>query len=203
MVARRVRGKRSSLQSMLQPFRPLLVSWRGRGPLYSLQQVEPNGAMLQLTGINLISGFYANELLVRLLHHEENYPALYATYQLLLQQLADRCEGNELQWLLRQFELRLLNELGYGLNLQYEAEQGQEILPQQRYHYLPDQGALSWRGEDFPGVVVHGATLLGLAKGEIEGAQARGESKRLIRAILTGLLGGKPLHSRELLRQMI
>ena len=203
MVARGVRGKRSPLQPLLQPFRPLLVSWRGRGPLYSLQHAEPDGVMMSLAGTCLISGFYANELLVRLLHHEEPYPALYATYQLLLQQLGEGCAGVELQWLLRQFELRLLNELGYGLNLEYEAEQGVAIQPEQRYHYIPEQGAISWRGTDFPGVPVYGATLLGLACGEINTAQARAESKRLVRAILATLLGDKPLHSRELLRQMM
>ena len=203
MVARGVRGKKSALQPLLQLYRPLLISWRGRGPLYSLQDVEPDGPMLHLSGVCLICGFYINELLVRLLHHEEAHPALYATYQLVLQQMAQNCESNDLEWLLRQFELRLLTELGYGLNLQSEVEHGEPLQAEQRYCFVLEKGALPWREGYSVGVPLHGATLLGLAQGELNGRRSRNEAKRLMRALLSSLLGHKPLHSRELLQQAI
>lgn len=203
MVARGARGKKSALQPLLQLYRPLLISWHGRGPLYSLRDVEPGGAMLQLSGICLICGFYINELLVKLLHHEEAHPALYATYQLVLQQLADNCAGDDLEWLLRQFELRLLTELGYGLNLQHDAESGAPLQAEQRYHYVLEKGALPWCEGVSAGVPVHGATLMDLALGELNGSRSRAEAKRLMRVLLSSLLGNKPLHSRELLQNMM
>ncbi len=204
MVAKGVRRKKSRLQPLLQLYRPLLLSWRGRGPLYSLDQVEENGAMHTLAGISMMSGFYINELLVRLLHHEEAYPALYATYELLLQQLSQGGGniGAELEWLLRQFELRLLHDLGYALNLECEVETGEVLQPEQRYHYLPEQGAFYWQGRG-AGVPLHGATLLGLANGNLSEQRSRREAKQLMRAILASLLGDKPLNSRELIRQMM
>ncbi|VAW86051.1 DNA recombination and repair protein RecO [hydrothermal vent metagenome] len=202
VVAKGVRRKKSRLQPLLQLYRPLLLSWRGRGPLYSLDQVEENGAMHSLAGISMMSGFYINELLVRLLHHEEAYPALYATYELLLQQLSQGDLGAELEWLLRQFELRLLHDLGYALNLECEVETGEVLRAEQRYHYLPEQGAVYWQGSGV-GVPLHGATLLGLASGELSEPRSRREAKRLMRSMLASLLGDKPLNSRELIRQMM
>lgn len=203
MIAKGVRRKKSSLQPLLQLYRPLLLSWRGRGPLYSLDQVEPNGVMLQISGISMMSGFYVNELLVRLLHHEEAHPAVFATYELLLQQLSEGSDGVGLEWLLRQFELRLLDDLGYGLNLEYEVESGEPLLPEQHYLYIPDQGAYYWRGISDAGVPLHGDALLGLASGKLNGLRSRREAKRLMRAVLNSLLGEKPLNSRELIRQMM
>ncbi len=150
----------------------------------------------------MMSGFYINELLVRLLHHEEAYPALYATYELLLQQLSQGDLGAELEWLLRQFELRLLHDLGYALNLECEVETGEVLQPEQRYHYLPEQGAFYWQGSGV-GVPLHGATLLGLASGELSEPRSRREAKQLMRSMLASLLGEKPLNSRELIRQMM
>ncbi len=201
MVARGVRGKKNALQPLLQPFRPLLISWRGRGSLYSMQQVEADGRLPALRGANLMSGFYINELLMRLLHYEESYPALYATYELLLQQLA--AADVDLEWLLRQFELRLLSDMGYALNLEYEGDSGASLQAEQRYHYIFERGAISWHGGDVLGVPIHGATLLGLAQGELSDLRSRREAKRLMRTQLKYLLGEKPLHSRELMQQML
>ncbi len=203
MVARNVRRKKSPLQPLLQLYRPLLISWRGRGPLYTLQQAEPDGAMWRLGGMHMVSGFYINELLVRLLPHEEPFPALYATYELLLQHLSQGDDKATLEWLLRQFELRLLRELGYGLHLGCEIEHGEVIEPQRRYCYVLEQGPVLWRNESMQGVMLHGETLLELARGELNSDQSRREAKRLMRALLGVMLGSKPLHSRELMRQML
>lgn len=202
LIAKGVRRKRSPLTPLLQLYRPLLLSWRGRGPLYSLDQVEENGRMYLLSGLSMMSGFYINELLVRLLQHEEAYPALYALYELLLQQLSEDGKGAELEWLLRQFELRLLNDLGYALNLETEVESGAALQPEQRYHYQPMQGAYHWQEGKQGGLPLHGGTLLDLASGDLSKQRSRREAKQLMRTLLAALLGDKPLNSRELIRKM-
>ncbi|MCF6230536.1 MAG: DNA repair protein RecO [Gammaproteobacteria bacterium] len=202
LVAKGVRRKKSPLTPLFQLYRPLLLSWRGRGPLYSLDQVEENGSMHLLSGLSMMSGFYINELLVRLLQHEEAYPALYALYELLLKQLSQDEKGAELEWLLRQFELRLLNDLGYALNLETEVASGEALQPEQRYHYQPMRGAYHWRDGEQSGLPLHGGTLLDLASGDLSQQRSRREAKKLMRTMLAVLLGDKPLNSRELIQKM-
>ena len=89
LVARGVRSAKSRTRSLLQPFRPLLMSWNSKGDLGTLIGVEANveEAGPYLTGRALMSGFYLNELLLRLLHRHDPHPALFHSYDLALRKL--------------------------------------------------------------------------------------------------------------------
>ncbi|MEM8548122.1 MAG: DNA repair protein RecO, partial [Pseudomonadota bacterium] len=81
LVARGVRRPKSPHRGLLQPFRPLLLSWTGRRELVTLTDVErAPGAVLELTGDALLSGFYVNELVLRLTHRFDPQPELFAVY---------------------------------------------------------------------------------------------------------------------------
>ncbi|MDE2091672.1 MAG: DNA repair protein RecO, partial [Gammaproteobacteria bacterium] len=67
LVARGARRPRSPLRAVLRPFQPLLLSWTGGGDLVTLTGVEPAGEPFALQGRALLSAFYLNELLLRLL----------------------------------------------------------------------------------------------------------------------------------------
>jgi DNA repair protein RecO (recombination protein O) len=67
-----------------------------------------------LNGDALFSGLYLNELLMRLLPAEDPHPAVFDHYAATLLALA---EGRPLEPLLRSFEWRLLDDLGYGFSL--------------------------------------------------------------------------------------
>src|SRR5262245_46536737 len=86
-VARSARGMRSRYKGLLQPFVPFLTSWTGKTDLVSLGCIESNGPPYFLEGRSLLSGFYLNELLIRLLHRYDPHPELYKTYQLALTRL--------------------------------------------------------------------------------------------------------------------
>ena len=59
---------------MLQPFIPLLLSWRGKGELATLTGAETEGSVLPVGGSAAIVGFYINELLLRFLHRHDPEP---------------------------------------------------------------------------------------------------------------------------------
>src|SRR4029079_13195722 len=80
LVAKGVRTHRSKLKALLQPFVPLLASWQGKNELMNLVSVEANGPPFQLCGDCLLSGFYVNELLVRLLQKQDPHPRLFSYY---------------------------------------------------------------------------------------------------------------------------
>ncbi len=197
-VARGARGVRSKTRGLLQPFQPLLAGWSGGGELKALTAVEAAGPPFVLPPARTLSGLYLNELLVRLTAREDPQPELFAYYRAALARLAEPLADE--QTALRLFECDLLGALGYGLALEYDAA-GVAIVPERRYRYRPDAGALPEGEAGGEGIAVGGAALLALAAGRLDAAVLP-ELKALMRALLDGLLGSRPLRARELARAL-
>jgi DNA repair protein RecO (recombination protein O) len=219
MVARAARRSSSRLTGVLQPFRSLLVSWSGNGELPSLSGAEAEGDNRWLTGQTLLGGFYLNELVMRLLHRFDPHPDLYAVYHRTVQAFGEICRGGrigvdridrgadassavKLECALRIFEKHLLEEIGYGLVLNHDAEKGRPIEPGQLYLYHLMQGPVrldvGQAGVAPNRLVIRGQSLLDLARGCLEDRVSLREAKRLTRAALAEQLGERPLKSRSL-----
>jgi len=198
LVARGARQAKSRLYGVLQPFRPLLLSWSGGGELATLGAVEADGPVPWLDGRALMGGFYLNELLVRLLHRFDPHPGLYAVYHATVQALAE--PQAVLEPILRRFEKQLLEEIGYGLVLAHDADQGRPIEAQRLYVYHLLHGPVPVQAEACLGevLILRGQSLLDLARGEFQDENSLREAKRLTRAALAEQLGGRPLVSRRL-----
>lgn len=187
-----LRGARGKAGSLARPFVPLDVEFRGRNELKTVARLEGAGTPLWLSGETLFSALYLNELLIRLLPVEDAHPALFDFYALTLAALAS---GRPLQPLLRAFEWRLLDELGYGFALDRD-RQGQPVEVGKLYRLLPDAG-LEAVTQLQPGVF-QGAELLAMAEADWQAPGALAAAKRLMRQALAPHLGGRPLVSREL-----
>lgn len=198
LVARGVRSPKSRQRGELQPFRPLKLSWSARAELGTLTGVEADGMAPALRGAALYSGFYLNELLVRLLARQDPHPELYALYESSLQRLAAE---PQVEPVLRRFEKRLLEEIGYGLSLDSEARYGEPVEPQRYYDYHLESGPVAVTDRDAPGFIFQGASLLALAYEELTTPEVLHDAKRLMRAALNLYLGDKPLKSRELFKR--
>ncbi len=193
LIARGVRKNRSQMRALLQPFRGLWVSWRGKTELMTLDGVEAQSMPILLQGECLLSGFYLNELLIRLLQKQDPHPQLYTIYQETLLELSQATLD---QKYLRLFEKKLLDELGYGLQLQHA------FLADQLYRFHPEQGFELYQGEtnEADPLIFQGKSLVVLATGQLDQADADSlkEIKRLMRIALGIVLGPKPLQSRKL-----
>lgn len=201
LVARGARSARSRLAGQLPPFRPLLLSWSGRGELPTLAGAESDGPARAPRGRTLFHAFYLNELLLKLLPRSDPHPELFEDYRTALAGLG--AAGGPEEGVLRVFEKRLLDALGYGPTLDRAVDTGDPVRPDGRYRYVPERGPVQGEPEPEAGVhedgpVVSGRTLLALARGCIEGEPERTEAKRLMRAILSPHLGPRPLGSRRL-----
>ncbi len=195
-VARGARRGKSRMQSLLQAFQPLRISFSGRGEVKTLTGAESAGAAVALTGERLFSGFYVNELLSRLLHDHVQHPRLYQAYRETLNALANT---DLLERVLRRFELELLAELGYAVNLTSECRRHEPIAAQKSYRYLPDVGFEEAQEDGNDGKrIFSGAHLLALSRLELEDSETAASAKRLLRQALEVHLGGRPLHSRTL-----
>ncbi|NOX76681.1 MAG: DNA repair protein RecO [Gammaproteobacteria bacterium] len=203
VVGRGVRAPKSRRRALLQPFQPLLISWNQRGELGSLAGVEAQGQALRITSAFIASGFYLNELLMRLLVRDDAQMELFGMYDATLRAIALVLPEDEvaLEILLRRFELQLLKALGYGLVLDRDAASGGHIEPDAAYRYVPERGAvLATELNRDDGIPIAGSSLLSLARGELMDRQARSDAKRLLRGVLARYLGPRPLQSRQLLR---
>lgn len=196
-VVKGVRGNKSDKKSLLQAFQPLLFYVSGKHELRNLNQLESNGGMLRLIGHQLFSAMYLNELLNRLLPKEVPHPELFVAYQQCLKWLVS---GQDIEPCLRQFELLLLDDLGYGLDLSQEFEDGQAVQAHLDYCLVLENGLK--RVDHFAqgSNKFNGAVLLQVHNHDWT-ADSLQCAKRITRMALSPLLGSKPLKSRELFQQ--
>ena len=193
LVARGTRGAKSKTRALLQPFQPLLISWNEQGDLGALTGVEADGHAITLGGEAIFSGWYLNELLLRLLQRHDPHPALYVEYVRALARLPSLLEPA-----LRIFEKNLLSELGYGLQLP------DEIDADGAYHYDAELGPIACDA-DASGAYV-GASLIALRDeafaADESSRRALSDARRLLRLNLKPLLGNRELEASRLLRAL-
>ncbi|MGH8559610.1 MAG: DNA repair protein RecO [Methylococcales bacterium] len=192
LLAKGVRGNRSRLSAILQPFIPLSLSWSGKTDLQTLTGAEqiPPGICLQ--GRRLYCGLYLNELLSYFLHRHDAHRNLFSHYAAALVALAGLGEAEET---LRYFELALLEEIGFGLQIEQDAEHGGPIRPDRRYEYRIGLGLVE--SNNLLGGIA-GSTLINLARRSLDGPVQLSESKKMMRAVIDHHLAGKALRSRSL-----
>lgn len=194
-IARGARSNRRGIsqRSILQPFQPLWVEIGGASELKLLKQVESRASAIPLQKQGLFSGFYVNELLCRLLHRDDPHPDLFLDYERVLPQLLAL---DQLDIALRRFELRVLEDLGYGLDLIADAD-GMPIDVHAFYRFDPGRG-LSAVAANAP-LALSGRALYEFSENNYT-VEARRALKGLCRAALRPHLGDKPLRSRALFR---
>ena len=216
VIAKGVRGNKPRWRGLLQNFQPLLVSFNQRGELGLLTEAEAQGVALSINPYLIASGFYLNEILLRLLQRHDAQLELFGWYDTALRELAalsmvDNAQA-KLEIILRRFEIRLLATLGYGLVLDHDVHSAIPVQEEQEYIYFLEQGPVLLvddsnltenpeNNERHMGIKISGRTLLALQENDLSTAVIRRQAKQLLRAMLGHYLGPKPLQSRQLLQQ--
>lgn len=195
LIARGARRPRSPMRGLLMGFQPLALSWFGSHELRTLHSAEWQGGQPQLQGTALLCGFYLNELLLNLTARDDPHPALFDFYQDTLQNLAYESDHAAT---LRRFEKHLLQELGYALSLELDAE-GRPIETGIEYRYVPLHGATR---DAAAGLPVAGKTLLDMAADDYRDPLSAQQGKQLMRMLINHHLAGRPLHTRELIKDL-
>ncbi|MGB2173222.1 MAG: DNA repair protein RecO [Porticoccaceae bacterium] len=190
---------KKGIAKTLFPYTEHHFQWQGRGELKTLIQADPIQAPVFLKQESLFVGLYINELLYKLLHQNDPHPSLYDFYYQLMAQLSSSAIE---QAALRRFEILLLEELGYGLVLDAEAETGQAVSAEHLYYYIPDQGLKLIQDQNANKThALSGADIIALSQGQLEQKSALRTAKQLTRQVIDFYLDGKALNSRELYRQ--
>lgn len=140
VAAKGVRKPASAFRSVLLPFQPLLVSLGKQAQIRTLKGAEWAGGYAMPTGEPLLIGYYANELLMRLLPRDEAQPQVFDAYAQALAVLAGHVGERVVEPVLRVFELVLLRALGVLPGLDHEAFSMQPLHPGRRYVVEPESG---------------------------------------------------------------
>ena len=199
MVVRGVRQARSASASLLQPFNRVLVSWRGRGELKSLIQLEAD-TNIRLSGNALYCGFYINELLLRAMVQGQNLDGIGALYESVISRLA---ENYPVEPLLRTFELELLELAGYAPDLSRD-QADKPLKAESIYHFVPEVGIRPLSGavpESIQSSVFPAGLLQALIERDFSQPEYYSGFKRFTRLALRPLIGDRPLQSRTLFQR--
>ncbi|WP_286234883.1 DNA repair protein RecO [Thalassotalea sediminis] len=180
---------KSNKKALLQPFSPLIVSFKGKANLKAISLLEAAGKSWRLSGNYLYSGFYLNELQSKLLDELLPIPTIFKQYSVAIEELANQ---QSIEPILRKFERHLLDELGYGFDFEPLFECNTPYC-----HYLPDQGFVAeqqgWHAKRYN--VEH---LISIAQNQTVEADVMQTYKVLMREVFHHLLDGKTLNSRKL-----
>ena len=210
VAAKGAKRPHSQLRAVLLPFQRIGVllgkvpTGEGASEVQTLRSAEWGGGAAMLTGAALFSGFYLNELLMKLLARQDPHPQLFDVYAATLPHLAD-VDDQRVQAALRAFELSLLRELGVLPDLSLVTATQQPLALDRRYALLADVGVAEPRSTD---TALAGHTLIGvqaaLEHGSLAALQqacalALPELKAVLRALLHYHLGSSALRTRQVM----
>lgn len=183
-------------------YQPISLQASGKSELKNFTKLEIINQPVFFFGDAFFSGFYLNEILLRLCPLEVEMPETflqYATTLQQLQQLSSHPQPNSfLRQILRQFEHVLLQELGYAIDFELDANQ-QPIGATQQYQFLLNEGFMPTAQASRSGL--SGAQILSMRDHE-KGRDFNPEQLQLLsklyRQMISSLLGDRPLKSRQL-----
>jgi DNA repair protein RecO (recombination protein O) len=164
VAAKGAKRPHSQLRAVLLPFQHVQVSLgrvpegEGAGEVQTLRHAEWGGGAAMLTGAALFSGFYLNELLMKLLARHDPHPGLFDAYAATLPTLISAEEAS-VQAALRAFELTLLRQVGLLPELNVVTQTQEAVQPSGSYALLPEAGVAPARGGD---AGLSGEVLVGL-----------------------------------------
>lgn len=195
LVARGARSSKSRLKGVLRPFMPLKLSWFLKTDLGTLTGAELDGSPLSLVGDALLSGYYLNELLLKLMHRHDSQPDVFAAYERTISHLAATEDPAPI---LRQFEIELLKLTGYALSLAHESSSGVDLADDACYEYRVDEGPVAVQRQSGP-MVFAGRLLRGIREQRFDEPDVLRAAGRLLKQVIAHHLGGRELKSRRVL----
>lgn len=198
LMAKGARRIKSHLKGILLPFQPVLLSWSGKGEIPTLTSAEIDQSMFnliehELRGDALVCGFYCNELIANLLHRHDPHKQLFNDYHHAIMALNNASEDDNLSEALRDFEQKLMKEIGYEVSFEFEADSKTPIDSAGHYRFQASQGFLRV-GSNQAGAIT-GDVILNMVNKSSSNSSL---GKHLMRDILSQTLGSKKIVSREL-----
>ncbi len=209
LVAKGAKRPSSNFRPVLLPLQPLQVAFGGDAEIRTLKSAEWAGGNVMPTGDALLSGYYLNELLLRLMARDDPHENLFDAYARVVQLLGSG-HGDALQASLRAFELLLLREIGLLPALDAQTLTLARLAPDLRYSLVPE-GGLREAGEG-DRAALNGSQWLALQRALDDSApfaatlmacvDMQQELKYQLRALLNYHCGVSTLRTRQMMREL-
>ena len=191
-IARGARNK--AVSTPYQPFVLYSVNWTGRHELKTLTAIE--GQSLPVDEANYLALLYVNELIGALLPPGEPHPEVFTIYLDLLKQSVGMLGEMDL----REFELELLQLLGYFPDISSDANTGDEIRKDSYYQFVINSGFVAC-AESAKNSVAGQVVLDWINRNYQQDAVLR-LAKSVLRSTIDFNLHGKTLKSRDVYIEM-
>lgn len=183
-------------------YQPICLQASGKSELKNFSKLEIVNQPIFFHGDAFFSGFYLNEVLLRLCPLEVEMPQTFSQYSRTLEQLQKLSQQADqnlfLRQILRQFEHELLEDLGYAIDFSVDSNQ-EEISSEMNYQFQLNDGFLATAQASRS--AVSGAlikTMMQYEKGGEFNLEQLQLLTKLYRQVITSLLGDRPLKSRQL-----
>jgi DNA repair protein RecO (recombination protein O) len=206
LVAKGAKRPSSSFRPVLLPLQALRIAFGGDAEIRTLKAAEWAGGQVMPVGDALLSGYYLNELLLRLLARDDPHAELFDAYTGVVQVLASE-HGEALQAALRSFELLLLRETGVLPTLDAQTMTLEPLDREGRYTLVAEGGLRQSHDDDRASL--SGAEWQALQRAIDDSAPflatlracapVASALKPQLRALLHYHCGGVALHTRQLM----
>ena len=195
VIARGAKKPKSKFFGYLVPFSRLKITFSGRSELKTLTNIDRD---LSLTNTYLsrksYSLLYINELMIKLLPKDAEHKPLFDLYSKFIQ---DSVNEEKMDYLLRNFELDLLEMLGYGINFHADINNEEEIKLYKNYIFVAESGFMaSDNAKDFSG-----EDIIKIRERNFADISTK-KLKQLTQATIMFCLEGKDLNSRQIFRRL-
>jgi len=195
IIARGAKKQKSKFFGYLVPFSRLKITFSGRSELKTLTNIDRD---LSLTNTYLsrksYSLLYINELMIKLLPKDAEHKPLFDLYSKFIQ---DSVNEEKMDYLLRNFELDLLEMLGYGINFHADINNEEEIKLNKNYIFVAESGFMaSDNAKDFSG-----EDIIKIRERNFADISTK-KLKQLTQATIMFCLEGKDLNSRQIFRRL-
>ena len=187
-------ARRNAASTPYQPFVMCSINWSGKHELKTLTAIE--GQALPVDEGNYLPLLYVNELICALLPPGEANPEIFANYLTLLKQSVETLELKDL----RNFELELLQLLGYFPDVSLDADTGEKIRDDTCYQFVINSGFVACA--DSAKDSVDGRVVLDWIEGNYQQDSVLRLAKSVLRSTIDFNLHGKTLKSRDVYLEM-
>ena len=207
LVAKGAKRPSSNFRPVLLPLQPLHLAFSGEAEIRTLKSAEWVGGQVMPTGDALLSGFYLNELVLRLLARDDPHPLLFDAYADAVAVIASQ-HGEALEPALRAFELLLLREIGLLPALDVQTSTQSPLEPGLNYCLTAEAGLVP-AGDAADRASLTGEQWMALRRALDEpvpfaaalrlAAQSLAQLKPQLRSVLNYHCGTSTLRTRQLM----
>ncbi|MCV2503923.1 MAG: DNA repair protein RecO, partial [Neisseriaceae bacterium] len=200
LIARSARKATSALRGILNPFTPISFSWFGKNSLLTLHQATWIGGQPMPQGIALLSAWYINELVFKLVPPDDPYPKLFEALKKSMLSLANDQDPSSQ---LRTFEWILLNELGLAPSILVDIHEN----PIEKDHlYLIEHESnlipISFQQSNSKLMTISGETLININHENYTQEKTRLEARIFFQYLIEQHIPNNQIVSSQILKQL-